>query len=113
MTRHQKRALVVLLSNIRDENVDDLQPALTLLQKKHLVMVANLEEPELHELLEKPIHQFRDALLYTGTKLYLERRQAITQSFNHSGIHTVNSTPQTMPVALINKYFEVKREGLL
>jgi len=113
MTRHQKRALVVLLSNIRDENVDDLQPALRLLQKKHLVMVANLEEPELHELLEKPIHQFRDALLYTGTKLYLERRQAITQSFNHSGIHTVNSTPQTMPVALINKYFEVKREGLL
>ncbi len=113
MTRHGKRALVVLLSNIRDENVDDLKPALSLLRKKHLVMVANLEEPELHELLEQPIHQFQDALRYTGTKLYLERRQAVTRSFNHSGIHTVNSTPQMMPVALINKYFEVKREGLL
>lgn len=113
MTRHSKRALVVLLSNIRDENVDDLKPALSLLRKKHLVMVANLEEPELHDLLEKPIHQFQDALRYTGTKLYMERRQAVTRSFNHSGIHTVNSTPQMMPVALINKYFEVKREGLL
>ncbi|RLU01527.1 DUF58 domain-containing protein [Ketobacter sp.] len=113
MTRHQKRALVVLLSNIRDENVDDLKPALSLLRKKHLVMVANLEEPELHELLEQPIHQFQDALRYAGTKLYLERRQAVTRAFNHSGIHTVNSTPQMMPVALINKYFEVKREGLL
>lgn len=113
MTRHSKRALVVLLSNIRDENVDDLKPALTLLQKKHLVMVANLEEPELQQVLEKPIQQFQDALLYSGSKMYLERRQSITKAFNHAGLHTVNSTPQMMPVALINKYFEVKREGLL
>ncbi|MCP5013998.1 MAG: DUF58 domain-containing protein [Ketobacter sp.] len=113
MTRHNKRALVVVLSNIRDENADDLKPALSLLQKKHLVMVANLEEPELHDLLDKPINGFQDALRYTGTKLYMERRHAITKEFNHSGLHTVNSTPKMMPVALINKYFEVKREGLL
>lgn len=113
MSRHSKRALVVLLSNIRDENVEELKPALKLLQKKHLVMIANLEEPELQQVLTQPVHQFRDALQYAGSKQYLDRRQRVTRGFNREGLHTVNATPQMMPVALINQYFEIKREGLL
>ncbi len=113
LTRHSKRALIVLLSNIRDENTDDLLPALRLLQRKHLVLVANLEEEGLHRLLTEKVDSFDAALRYAGTAAYLEQRNQITRQFNRSGVITVNTTPQQMPVKLVNQYFEIKREGLL
>lgn len=113
LTRHSKRALVVLLSNIRDENTDDLLPALRLLQRKHLVLVANLEEQGLHEVLTGKVDTFDTALRYAGTAAYLEQRNQITRQFNRSGVITVNTTPQHMPVKLVNQYFDIKREGLL
>lgn len=111
--RHGKRSLIVLLSNIRDENTDDLLPALRLLQRRHLVLVANLEEQGLHEILAQPLDGFDNALRYAGTIAYLERRHQITRQFNRSGVITVNTTPEHMPVKLVNQYFDIKREGLL
>ncbi|MFZ5604977.1 MAG: DUF58 domain-containing protein [Pseudomonadota bacterium] len=113
LTRHSKRSLIVLLSNIRDENTDDLVPALRLLQRKHLVLVANLEEQGIHALLNEKVDSFDQALRHAATRAYLERRNQITRQFNRSGLITVNTTPQHMPVKLVNQYFDIKREGLL
>ena len=111
--RHNKRSLIVLLTDIQDENTDALLPALRLLQRKHLVLLANLEEPALHEVLHQPIHQFGSALRYAGTVSYLEQRRQVTRQFNRQGVITLNCTPQQLPIQLVNQYFEIKREGLL
>lgn len=113
VSRNLKRSLVVLLTNIRDDNGDDLLQALKLLQQKHLVVIASLEEPEIQTLLESPVQQFDDSLAFAGAVQYQSQRQQTSQRFNHQGILTVNSSPEAMPVALVNRYFEVKREGLL
>ena len=112
-SRQKKRALVVLLSCIRDENNDDLSTALHLLQRKHLVLVANLEEPEIERLPQQPVQTFEDALRYSGVIKYQEQRRQVTRQLNLAGIATVNCTPRNMAVALVNKYFEIKRKGLL
>jgi len=39
MIRQRRRALVILVSNLRDEESDELLPALKLLREKHLVLV--------------------------------------------------------------------------
>lgn len=111
--RHNKRSLIVLLTDIQDENTDDLLPALRLLQRKHLVLLANLEEPALETVLHTPVQQFNDALRYAGTVSWLEQRRQITGQFNRQGVFTLNCTPQQLPVQLVNRYFEIKREGLL
>jgi uncharacterized protein (DUF58 family) len=113
LTRHSKRSLIVLLSNVRDENTDDLLPALRLLQRKHLVLLANLEEPALYEVLGEAVETFGSALRYAGTLAHMEKRHQITRQFNRSGLITINCTPQQMPVKLVNQYFEIKREGRL
>ncbi|MGB3622276.1 MAG: DUF58 domain-containing protein [Ketobacter sp.] len=113
ISRHSKRALVVLLSNIRDENSEDLLASIKLLQHKHLVVLANLEEPEVQSMLDAPVENFADSLRFCGAIHYLEQRNQASGRFNRNGILTVNSSPQTMPVALVNRYYEIKREGLL
>ncbi|MEZ5508861.1 MAG: DUF58 domain-containing protein [Gammaproteobacteria bacterium] len=113
LTHHNKRALIVVLTDIQDENTDDLLPALRLLQGKHLVMLANLEEPALHDVLLTPVQQFEAALRYAGTLGYLEQRRQVTQQLNRQGIMTVNCVPAQLPIQLVNKYFEIKRKGVL
>ncbi|OUS02615.1 hypothetical protein A9Q81_08550 [Gammaproteobacteria bacterium 42_54_T18] len=113
LTRHNKRSLIIFVSNIRDENTDDLEPAIRILQKKHLVMVANLEEPVLHGITHQPVDTFKQALTYAGTIDYLDQRKVIERSLNQQGVITVNSLPNMLPVALVNRYMEIKREGRL
>jgi len=113
LTRQSKRSLVIFVSNIRDENTDDLEPAIRVLQKRHLVMVANLEEPALHSVTQTPVKTFNQALTYAGTISYLDQRKVIEKSLNQRGVITVNSLPSVLPVALVNRYMEIKREGLL
>ena len=113
LTRQKKRALMVLITNLRDENTDDLLPALRLLQKKHLVMVASLEEPFLQEVLKEDVIDFEDAMDYVGTVDYVDKREALTHQLNKQGVITTNSLPRDLAGALINKYLEVKKEGLL
>ncbi len=113
LSRQKKRALMVLITNLRDENTDDLLPAIRLLQKKHLVMVASLEEPFLQEIEKREVSSFDDAITYTGTIDYLEKRRTLTRQLNKQGVITTNSQPQDLAGALVNKYLEVKKKGLL
>lgn len=57
----RKRSLVVLLTNLRDEDDSTLQPALHQLRQRHLVMVASLRESCLDKLLSKEVDDFDGA----------------------------------------------------
>src|SRR5262249_28255577 len=77
MSRLRKRALVVVVSNLRDEDGSELASSLALLRRRHLVMVASLREAALDEALERPIVGLDDALRAGAIHHYLDaRRQA-------------------------------------
>ena len=57
--RLRKRALIVIISNLRDEDDDTLLPALRLLQKRHLVLFASLRERALDEAVDLPVRRLR------------------------------------------------------
>ena len=113
LTRKKKRSLMVMITNLRDENVDDLLPALRLLQKKHLVMVASLEEPFVQQVIKEEVSDFDSALGYLGCMDYLDSRAWLAHQLNKQGIISANALPKDLAGALVNKYLEVKKEGLL
>ncbi len=113
MRQQKKRALVILISNLRDEDSSSLQPALQLLRKKHLVLLANLREKVLHEVLEQPVQQFEDALRQAAVSEYLQHRQKMYEERAHQGILQLEAEPQHLPVTLINHYLDIKRAGRL
>jgi len=113
MIRHPRRALVIVISNLRDEESDELLPALQLLRRKHLVLLASLQERILNEVLAQPIDHFEDALRYTATHHYLSQRHQAHEIYKEHGIIYFDTEPEQLPIMMVNRYLEIKRGGRL
>lgn len=113
IVRQRKRALVVILSNLRDEDDDTLLPSLQLLQERHLVLLASLREGILGQSLRAPVRALEDALTHAATAEYLERRRDNFRRLSGHGISSVDVEPAQLPLALVNRYIDVKRAGRL
>lgn len=113
MKRTRKRSLVVLITNLRDEDNEELLPALRLMKRQHLVLLASLQERVVNEVLAEPVNDFGDALDHCATHLYLEQRRKAHEAFKSGGILSLDIEPEQLPVALVNRYLEIKRSGRL
>jgi uncharacterized protein (DUF58 family) len=111
--RLKRRAFVIVLSNLRDEDDDVLAPALSLLRQRHLVMFASLREPSLDEALAHPVRDLDDALTHTAAQDYMQERARALKRIAHAGAMTLDVAPGQLPIALVNRYLEIKREGRL
>jgi uncharacterized protein (DUF58 family) len=106
-----KRALVILITNLREEDTDDVITATRLLSEKHKVMVANLRDMYFDQLLSKPVNSFNEALSYCGTLDYSQRRSRLLSKLKKSGIIVSDSTSSTLHTQLVNEYQRLKRTG--
>jgi uncharacterized protein (DUF58 family) len=113
MLRIRKRALVVMLSNLRDEDDEALAPALRLLQSRHLVLFASLRENILSRALGARVDTFERALTHAATADYLRSRELIFRGLERAGAVCVDVEPQRLPIALVNSYIDIKRSGRL
>ncbi|MEZ4282201.1 MAG: DUF58 domain-containing protein [Myxococcota bacterium] len=111
--RQPKRSLVVLISNLRDEDADDLLRAVGLLSRRHRVVVANLREELLDEVPARPIGTLEEALLYAGTAHHLAGRERLLRRLRGAGVRIVDSPPRWLHAALVREYLVMKRSGLL
>ena len=113
MKRINKRTLVVVLTNLRDEDDDNALPALRLMRGRHLVLFASLREQLLSDLLAKPIQRFDDALAHGATAEYMKTRERAFARLAGSGAITLDVEPDRLAVQLVNRYLDVKRSGRL
>jgi uncharacterized protein (DUF58 family) len=113
MQRTRKRALVVILSNLRDEDDEMLAPALRLLQSRHLVLFASLRESILARALTSRVDTFERALTHAATADYLRNRELTFRRLERGGAVCVDVEPDQLPMALVNRYTDIKRGGRL
>lgn len=113
MGRLRKRALVVIVSNLRDEDGSELAASLRLLRRRHLVLVASLREPALDRALDEPVVTFEDALRAGAIHDYLIARRRAHRSFAGRGIETFDVVPADLPISIVNRYLDIKRSGAL
>ncbi len=111
--RQKKRSLVVLISNSRDDNIDELAIALSLLKRRHLVLFANLREQVLDTTLQTPVTTFEEALSFSATSEFLHKRTKAMRGLSHRNVISLDTTSQKLPVAIINAYHKLKRQGKL
>lgn len=71
LVQQRKRALVIVLTNLRDDDDSDLQPAVRLLHRRHLVLIANLRETILDTALSETVNDFKQARQYAAVCHYL------------------------------------------
>jgi uncharacterized protein (DUF58 family) len=113
MRRQHKRTLVILITNFRDEDSNELGQALTLLRSRHLVMTASLREGVVRELAEQALTSSDSALDTASAHLY---EQARRNAFNRIAARDslmVDAEPQRLGIELVNRYHAVKRAGMI
>lgn len=114
LMRHQKRrSLVILITNLRDEDTADLLPALKVLRKRHLVLLASLRETVMENVLNKQVSGFEDALEHAAIHHYLGYRNKVHQTLEQEGVLYVDVNPSQLPVNIVNRYLDIKSRGLL
>jgi len=111
-SRLRKRSLVVLLTNLRDEEDASFEPALALLRAKHLVLVANLREAAVDQILARPVSGFVEARLQASALTWMEARERTLRRLGHGGIQVLDVPPEALPAALVNRYLEMKTGGV-
>ncbi|MBL8516418.1 MAG: DUF58 domain-containing protein [Betaproteobacteria bacterium] len=113
MARVRKRAMVILLTNLRDEDEDELQLAIRVLSAKHLVVLASLREAALDDMLEREVSTFDDALDVASAQHYLDQRERTFAKLVKKETFALDVPPAKLPIALVNQYLEIKRSGRL
>ena len=113
MTRVRKRSLVILVTNLRDEEDDTLLPALKLLRARHLVLLVNLRERSLEQALDDPVLDFDSALLHGAVHEYLDQRRKSFERIRAQGVLSMDVLPEQLSVTMVNRYLALKRGGAI
>ncbi len=104
----RRRALIVLITNTRNEDHEDLIKALHMLKKQHLTILADLREDILDNTMQKAIIDYKTALRFQVVSAYLEDRKHNHKFLNHQGIIALDLLADQLPSALINNYLMIK-----
>ena len=113
LQRQHKRALVIVITNFRDEDSTELSHALRLLRRRHLVLLASLRERVVGELLRSPLTSGDAAIDVAAAHLYEQsRRDAFNRLATRDAL-MADAEPERLGVELVNRYHAVKRAGLI
>jgi uncharacterized protein (DUF58 family) len=113
LTRQRRRALVVVMTNLRGEDQPEILPALRTLRQKHLVLLASLRERSVEDARTSPLESFGGALRFAAAEAYHAERAEVLASLRGHGILCLDSPAQDFPIALANHYLDIKAAGRL
>lgn len=113
LERLRKRAFVVLITNLRDEDDKAMRTACELLSQRHLVMCVSLREKSLDIALQTPIQQFEQALRFCASTHFLAQREEAIRKLGIRAGHLIDITPENLSMALVNRYLDIKESGVL
>jgi uncharacterized protein (DUF58 family) len=111
LARQKRRALVVLVTNLRDEDDEDLLNAVKRLGQHHRVLVASLREEVLDQLRHTPVQTLPEALLYCGTVDYLNAQAERHEQLSAHGVPVLEALPRELGNGLVTRYLSWKKAG--
>ncbi|WP_223416399.1 MULTISPECIES: DUF58 domain-containing protein [unclassified Pseudomonas] len=112
LARQKRRSLVVLMTNLRDEDDEELLTAVKRLSKQHRVLVASLREGVLDNLRQTTVQTLSDALVYCGTVDFLNTRAELHERLNAHDVPVLDASPHELGAALVTRYLEWKKAGV-
>jgi uncharacterized protein (DUF58 family) len=113
LARYPKRALVIVITNFRDEDSTELAQALRLLRSRHLVLLASLRERIVGELMSQPLSSGEVILDVASAHLYEQSRRDAFIRLSARDALMVDAEPDRLGIELVNRYHSVKRAGLI
>jgi uncharacterized protein (DUF58 family) len=113
LNRLSKRAFVVLITNLRDEDDNALRAACELISSKHLVMCASLREKVIDGASGTQVRNLSDALRYSASVHYMQQRREAIRRLGLRADRLIDITPDKLSLALVDRYLDIKESGAL
>ena len=113
MLRVRRRSLIVVLTNFRDEDCDELEDALRLMRTRHLVLLASLREGVVAEIAAQPLDEPGAIVDVAAAHWFQNARAEAFRRLAGKNQLLVDTEPEQLPAALVNRYHAVKRARLL
>ncbi len=114
LVRFHRRALLVVLTELADQALGDtLLPALPLILRSHLVVVASVRDPDLLRWASSPADDASAAYRKAAAQVALEQRRALAAQLRGLGATGVVAPPGALAPALADAYLKVKATGRL
>ena len=113
MLRLRRRSLVVVLTNFRDEDCEELEDALKLMRTRHLVMLASLREGIVAEIVAQPLDGPRSVVDVASAHWFQNARAEAFRRLSGKNQLLVDVEPERLAATLVNRYHSVKRARLL
>ncbi len=113
MARLPRRSLVVWITNLRDEDADEILPAVQLLRRRHLVLVASLREESVAQVLQQEVQSLQQSLRHCMAHQYTVERLRGLRGLRQRGVKVLDVRPSELPASLVDRYWDIKASGLL
>ena len=113
MLRVRRRSLIVVLTNFRDEDCEELEDALRLMRTRHLVLLASLREGVVAEIAAQPLDAPGAIVDVAAAHWFQNARAEAFRRLAGKNQLLVDTEPDKLAAALVNRYHAVKRARLL
>jgi len=114
LVRFRRRAMLVILTELTEQAVGEyLLPALPLIVKHHLVVVASVQDPEVAAWAEESPPGASEAWRKAAAIAALEERRRTTARLRALGATVVDARPGDLAPRLADAYLKVKATGRL
>lgn len=114
LSRQTRRALVVTLTDLRDEaHSRPLLEQMGRLATRHLPVVVAMRDPSVERTSRDAPARPEDPWRMAVAAETLDEREALARSLSIAGARILDQLPDQATVAAVNAYIEVKRRGAL
>ena len=111
LRRLNRRTLLVVVTNLREEDGEMVEWILPLVRGRHLLMTVTLREQGADGPPE--VETMEQALEYGAATLYRQQRVRIRRYWEKQGLITLDARPAELTGRMINRYLDMKNSGIL
>ncbi len=114
VARFRRRAMLVVLSDLLEQAVtDSLVPAMPLITKTHLVVVAGVSDPDVHAWADGPVTDDDEVFRRVAAVRALETRRRSVARLRALGAVVIDAQPANLATELADTYLRMKSTGRL
>jgi uncharacterized protein (DUF58 family) len=113
LPRLRRRSLIILLTNFREEDDEDMARILSAARSRHLILTVWMREIEVAAAAARLPADVDEALETAMALDYLDQRAKCRRRWELSGVLTLDTTPDQLGPSLIQRYWDIKKRGSL
>ena len=109
-----RRAMILWLTDLAETAMrPEVIDAAAQLMRRHLVLFVAITQKDVKAIAEQTPADAREMFRAAAAQEWVERRESLLSRLRQGGALTLETTPEGMTAAVLNRYLEIKERGLL